>query len=77
MGENNQPKIPNRPKMTMMINAEAKMTAVIGPTLMPIDGSSKNLINPAPPWGMGAFPLLLFFRLEVLLDDIINIFNMC
>ena len=33
-------------------------------TFIPIELSSKNLIKPAPPKGIGALPLLLFFRLD-------------
>lgn len=45
----------------------------MGPTLIPIELSSKNLINPAPPIGIGALPLLLFLRLDcVRLVDIIK-----
>jgi len=50
--------------MTINIKAKAKITVVIGLTLIPIELSSKNLIKPAPPKGIGAFPLLLFLRLD-------------
>ncbi len=51
-------------KITNTIKDTDKIIVVIGPTLIPIELSSKNLINPAPPRGIGAFPLLLFLRLD-------------
>jgi hypothetical protein len=64
VGVNNQLKIPSQAKMTISIKDTANITVVIGLTLIPIELSSKNLIKPAPPKGIGAFPLLLFLRLD-------------
>jgi hypothetical protein len=64
VGVNNQLKIPSQAKMTISIKDTANITVVIGLTLIPIELSSKNLIKPAPPKGIGAVPLLLFLRLD-------------
>ena len=58
--------------ITTTINPTARIIVVIGPTFSPIELSSKNRISPAPPIGIGAFPLRLFFLLDcVPRDDII------
>ena len=59
-----------------MISAADIKTAAIGPIFIPTELSSKKRIKPAPPRGMGAFPALLFLRLDVLLRaDTIKSFN--
>ena len=63
-GVNNQLKTPNQANITIKIKDTEKITVVIGLTLIPIELSSKNLIKPAPPKGIGALPLLLFLRLD-------------
>ena len=60
--ENNQSNTLLCARITVMIKTKAKPTVQIGPILKPWEESSKNLINPAPPEGIGAFPLLLFLR---------------
>ncbi len=50
--------------ITITIKLAAMIVVVIGPTFIPIELSSKKRINPAPPIGIGAFPDLLFFRLD-------------
>jgi len=57
-------KTPKCAKKTRIIKDVANKAVAIGPILIPIDESSKNRINPAPPIGMGAFPDLLFLRLD-------------
>jgi len=57
-------KTPKCPRNTKRINAVAISAVAMGPTLIPIEESSKNRIKPAPPIGMGAFPDLLFLRLD-------------
>jgi len=56
--------MPNQANITIAIKATAKIIVVIGLILIPIELSSKNLIKPAPPKGIGAVPLLLFLRLD-------------
>jgi len=63
-GVKSQLKIPNQAKMTIKMSVMEIITTLIGPTFIPIELSSKNLIKPAPPKGIGALPLLLFFRLD-------------
>ncbi len=70
-GVNIQENTPKCAKITTNINANDIITVVIGPSLIPIELSSKNLINPAPPMGIGAFPERLFFLLDWRLDDIV------
>jgi hypothetical protein len=68
-----QSNTPKCAKTTIKISASDRIIALIGPNFIPIELSSKNLINPAPPKGIGAVPLLLFFLLDwVRLDDIFN-----
>jgi len=66
--------MPNQANITIAIKAVAKITVVIGLILIPIELSSKNLIKPAPPKGIGALPLLFFLRLDCpFRDDIIHL----
>lgn len=68
-----QLKTPTCASITNMINANDKIIVLMGPILIPIELSSKNRINPAPPMGIGVLPLLLFFLLDcVWLLDIIK-----
>ena len=62
----NQSNKPICAKITTTIRVAANNAVVIGPILTPIDESSKKRINPAPPSGIGAFPDLLFLRLDCL-----------
>ena len=57
-------KTPKWAKKTRSIKDVANNAVAIGPILIPIEESSKNLMSPAPPIGMGAFPDLLFLRLD-------------
>jgi hypothetical protein len=66
--------MPNQANITIIIKATAKITVVIGLILIPIELSSKNLIKPAPPKGIGAVPLLFFLRFDCLCrDDIVHL----
>jgi len=56
--------MPNQANITIVIKETAIIIVVIGLILIPIELSSKNLIKPAPPKGIGAVPLLLFLRLD-------------
>lgn len=49
--------------MTITTSNKEKTTALIGPTFIPMELSSKNLIRPAPLIGMGELFDLLFFLL--------------
>ena len=70
-GVKNQSNTRKWARNTTIISDNAIIVVLIGLILRPIELSSKNRINPAPPDGMGAEPLLLFFRLDDWLDDII------
>jgi hypothetical protein len=63
-GVKNQLKIPSFAKITTKIRLNEIITVVTGPTLTPIELSSKKRIKPAPPIGIGAFPALRFLLLD-------------
>ncbi len=74
VGVNIQSNTPKCANITAAIKRVAIKTVVIGPTLIPIEESSKKRMRPAPPIGIPPELLdLLFLRLDVLLDDMIKL----
>ncbi len=56
------------PIITAIINIIERTTVAIGPTLTPLDSSSKNRINPAPANGIGPSRPRRLDRLDFFFD---------
>lgn len=69
-GDNNSSNMFKFANITMRIKVTENINVATGPILIPIEESSKNLINPAPPIGMGPPLPLFFFLLDVFPLDI-------